>query len=107
MYEWYIGFSYAAKVQRDGVKEVDGFMAVLLWNEYRTGNEKALETLLAYNIADAVNLEVLSVKAYNLYLKNTPFAKQLRLELPNSPDIPYRPDPKVIRKLAPSLPSYF
>ena len=44
-------------VGREGVEDVDGFMAVLLWREYRKGNERALETLLAYNAADAVNLE--------------------------------------------------
>jgi hypothetical protein len=94
-------------VRRDGVEEVNGFMAVLLWNEYRRGNEKALDTLLAYNIADAVNLEILSVKAYNMYLKSTPFGDDLRLDLPDSPDIPYRPDQRIIRKLAPSLPAYY
>ena len=94
-------------VRRDGVEEVNGFMAVLLWQEYRAGNDKALETLLAYNIADAVNLEILSVKAYNMYLRNTPFENELRIGLPDSPPIPYRPDPRIIRKLTPSLPAYY
>jgi uncharacterized protein YprB with RNaseH-like and TPR domain len=94
-------------VRRDGVEEVNGFMAVLLWREYQDGNDKALETLLAYNIADAVNLEIISVKAYNMNLKNTPFSSELRLELPDSPAIPYAPDPKLIRRLTSSLPSYF
>ena len=39
---------------------VDGFFAVLLWDDYRRNrNPKALETLLAYNILDVVNLEAL------------------------------------------------
>ncbi len=46
---------------------VDGYFAVLLWHEYRErGNKKALETLLAYNMADTVNLENLMVQAFNM-----------------------------------------
>jgi uncharacterized protein len=88
-------------VSRDGVEEVDGFMAVLLWREYQRGNPRALETLLAYNCADAVNLELLAAKAYNLALRNTPFAESMRLDLPAAAEIPYAPDPAVIRKLKP------
>lgn len=55
--------------------EVDGFFAVILWNEYnRTGNRRVLETLLAYNIADTVNLEFLMVKAYNLKVSALPIS---------------------------------
>ncbi len=40
--------------------DVDGFFAILLWQEYKNRqNRKALETLLSYNIQDAVNLEYL------------------------------------------------
>jgi len=38
---------------------------VLLWNEYqKTGDQKALDTLLAYNVQDMIILENLMVKAY-------------------------------------------
>jgi uncharacterized protein YprB with RNaseH-like and TPR domain len=94
-------------VKRKGVEEVDGFMAVLLWKEYERGNDKALETLLAYNIADVVNLETLMTKAYNMYLEDTPFKTTLRLEPPISPTIPYRPDRGIIRKLRPLMPTYY
>ena len=41
---------------------VDGFFAVLLWNDYlERGDRRSLETLLAYNVLDAVNLERLMV----------------------------------------------
>jgi uncharacterized protein len=90
-------------VHRDGVEEVSGFMAVLLWREYEEGNEKALETLLAYNVADAVNLEVLAVKAFNRYLERTPFDGELTLELPKQPHIPFRADARTIRKLSADL----
>ncbi len=46
--------------------EVDGYFAVLLWYDYQNkGNEKSLETLLAYNIQDVLNLERLMIEAYN------------------------------------------
>jgi len=54
-------------VNRDGLEDIDGYFAVMLWKEYcENGNKAALETLLAYNIADAVNLERLMVMAYNM-----------------------------------------
>jgi len=35
---------------RGNLRDVDGFFAVLLWDEYlKTGDQKALDTLLAYN----------------------------------------------------------
>jgi len=53
--------------------DVDGFFAVILWREYkRTGNQKALETLLSYNIEDTVNLEYLMIEAYNRKLLEIP-----------------------------------
>jgi uncharacterized protein YprB with RNaseH-like and TPR domain len=49
-------------MDRGNLSDVDGFFAVLLWNEYRkTGNQKALDTLLAYNVQDTVNLQNLMV----------------------------------------------
>nr|NJM04815.1 ribonuclease H-like domain-containing protein [Desulfobacula sp.] len=48
----------ALGLDRRDLDGVDGYFAVLLWRDYqRNQNEKALETLLAYNIEDVVNLE--------------------------------------------------
>jgi uncharacterized protein YprB with RNaseH-like and TPR domain len=45
------------------LKGVDGYMAVQLWYDYlNNNNERALQTLLAYNEEDAVNLRVLRRK---------------------------------------------
>jgi uncharacterized protein YprB with RNaseH-like and TPR domain len=93
-----LGFSGGLKrcehqmgIDRGDLNGIDGFFAVLLWEDYiRRGNEKALETLLAYNIEDVVNLETLMVKAYNMKLGHTPFLEDLRLPEPLSPKIPYR-----------------
>ncbi|HVZ42148.1 MAG TPA: ribonuclease H-like domain-containing protein [Candidatus Kapabacteria bacterium] len=61
-------------LDRGDLAGVDGYFAVLLWHEYqRTGNPAALETLLAYNVEDTVNLERLMQLAYNMKLEETPF----------------------------------
>jgi uncharacterized protein YprB with RNaseH-like and TPR domain len=42
---------------------IDGFMAVQLWWEYiNTGNPEPLETLLAYNREDVINLHTLRLR---------------------------------------------
>ncbi len=87
-------------LSRGGLDGVDGFFAVLLWQEFeRTGNRRALETLLAYNIMDTVNLETLMVQAYNLKIAATPFALSHRLPLPEPPAVPFIPDEQLIGRL--------
>jgi uncharacterized protein YprB with RNaseH-like and TPR domain len=82
---------------RPGMEAVDGFLAVLLWQEYRSGqNRKALETLLAYNIQDAVNLQVLMVHAHNEKVKETPFASSRQLPVPVLPELPFQADPNTV-----------
>ena len=79
---------------------MDGYFAVLLWDDFiRKRNVQALETLLAYNVQDAVNLETLMVMAYNMKLKNTPFAQTHQLALPDPPEIPFQPDPNTIDRI--------
>lgn len=80
-------------LNRGDLEGVDGFLAVLLWDGYRrNGNPKALETLLAYNILDVLNLEMLMVMAYNLKLRGTPFESSRRLDAPELPPSPFQPD---------------
>jgi hypothetical protein len=87
-------------LDRGDLQGVDGFFAVLLWEDYRrSGNIKALETLLAYNIQDVVNLETLLVMAYNLNLHQTPFAASHKLPLPVTPKLPFQADRKTIERL--------
>ncbi|MFW6082326.1 MAG: ribonuclease H-like domain-containing protein [Desulfosalsimonas sp.] len=87
-------------LHRDDLEGVDGFMAVLLWHEYqRQGDPRVLETLLAYNIEDVVNLEYLMYAAYNLKLADTPFAGQLQMAVPERPAVPFVPDPAVLRRI--------
>ncbi len=87
-------------LSRGELDGVDGSFAVRLWNDYqRRGNRAALETLLAYNIEDVINLEALMVEAYNRKLAETPFGQSHALSLPARPAIPFSADPGTIRRL--------
>jgi uncharacterized protein len=89
-------------VARPGLEDVDGFLAVLLWREYRRrGDPRALETLLAYNVADTVSLERLMVHAYNARLAtlDAPFAAGYLLGVPPAPPNPYRPCAETLRRV--------
>lgn len=87
-------------IDRGELAGVDGYFAVILWNDYeRRGNENALETLLAYNVEDVVNLETLMVMAYNMKVKETPHGKSLLIDLPVRPEIPFKPHLPTIQRL--------
>lgn len=83
----------ALGIDRGFLQGIDGAFAPLLWYDYEiNGNERALETLLAYNIEDVVNLEALLVTAYNLMISETPFKQDRLLPPPLRPAVPYIPD---------------
>jgi len=87
-------------IGRNELEGVDGYFAVLLWDNYvSSNNDRALETLLAYNSLDVVNLETLMVIAYNMKVKRTPFAKTPLLSLPASPVLPFAPDIETIARI--------
>ena len=87
-------------ISRGDLDGVDGYFAVLLWQEYqKSGDRNLLETLLAYNIDDTVNLERLAVEAYNRNALSTPFGTELLLPLPEPPPLPFHPDPACINRL--------
>ena len=88
-------------IDRGGLDGVDGYFAVLLWKEYkRSRNPKVMETLLAYNIQDVVNLEPLMVTAHNMKLEQTPFCSGRRIDLPAPPlELPFKPDLETIEKI--------
>ncbi|MEA3436217.1 MAG: ribonuclease H-like domain-containing protein [Thermodesulfobacteriota bacterium] len=90
----------ALGIDRGDIKGIDGFFAVLLWNDYlKNENQKSLETLLAYNIEDVVNLEKLMTIAYNLNISNTPFSS-LELPEPQLPlQIPFNADKKTVERI--------
>jgi len=83
-------------VDRNDLAGLEDYHAIFLWKEYKSGEEKALDTLLAYNCQNAVSLEILMVIAYDLKLQNTPFLETHGLSLPTSPRIPYKADPATV-----------
>jgi hypothetical protein len=67
---------------RDDTKGLDGYAAVLLWKSYiRSKDSRYLDTLLAYNNDDVINLEYLLYQSYNkLVVKEGLGVPHLRLE---------------------------
>jgi len=97
----------AMGIDRQDLDGVDGYFAILLWEEYqRSCNPKALDTLLAYNIEDVINLETLMVKAYNLKIKETCFSKSHSIPEPPKAVNPVKPDRQIIQKIKSTYYSY-
>lgn len=87
-------------IDRPGVEELDGWAAVLLWHEYRrTGCRQALETLLAYNAQDVLNLERLMVEAHNHKVARTPFAPAYALPVPCTRPNPFPVDAGLVERV--------
>ena len=87
-------------INRGALDGVDGSFAVHLWRNFiQYNDEKALETLLAYNVEDTVNLERLMVEACNRNLRATPFAQQLSLPFPKQPLLVHQPDLDCVDRL--------
>lgn len=93
------GCERKAGIDRVELAGLEGYHAPILWEQYKYGNRKALDTLLAYNCQDTVNMETLMVMAYNLKLKDTPFHEMHKLELPVVPPIPYKADLATVDKV--------
>ncbi|MCG8637288.1 MAG: ribonuclease H-like domain-containing protein [Desulfobacterales bacterium] len=92
----------AMGINRGDLDGVDGSFAVVLWQEYcKTGNPGALDTLLAYNIEDVINLETLMIRAYNLNIE----AMGFRDILPAPPPVtnPFSPDMDLVNRLRSSV----
>lgn len=94
-------------IDRKELSGMDGYGAVLLWREYeRFNNRDVLNTLLAYNIADTVNMEPLLIHAYNENLKDTPFYHEKKIEPAPYPHSPHTPHPAVVARIKNLLAQY-
>lgn len=94
-------------IDREELSGVDGYGAVLLWRDYaRFKNKDVLNTLLSYNIADAVNLEPLLIHAYNRNLQDTPFYPEKKIAPAVYPQSPYTPHPTVVARVKKLLADY-
>jgi len=87
-------------MSRGIMSELNGFHAVVLWKRYKTtGNEEYLDTLLAYNIEDVLNLEYLLNYAYNGIMRTQGIAGN---ELPYTKtkiDNPFEAHRKIIHEV--------
>jgi len=91
-------------MDRGDLGGVDGFLAVHLWDRYRRkGDLKALESLLAYNVQDTINLEHLLVTAYNMKTGETPFAAVRKIPEVVLPENPFRVDVRTVAEVQHSI----
>jgi len=89
-------------LSRGDIEGIDGYFAVHLWHDYLDGNKKALETLLAYNIMDTINLKKLMLIAYERNVKRCLLNKSSIISIPKYTSkikIPFKADSKTIEKI--------
>ena len=93
-------------IGRDGLTGVDGYAAVIMWNRYKeTRDRRYLETLLAYNVADTINMEPLLIAACRLRQEELPEGVTFLAPEAGDPINPHTPDHKVIEEML-CLPRY-
>ena len=86
-------------MDRGDLEDIDGLFAVVLWKAYlRNRDERALETLLAYNLQDAINLEALMLTAFNMSIERCGFHHEALLPMAASPENPLQPHRPTISK---------
>lgn len=87
-------------ISRGVLEDINGFDAVILWDKFKkTKKQKYLETLLAYNNEDVINLEFLLYKAYNLLIeKEQTFTAPLKMPKKDIKN-PFVADKRVVREI--------
>ena len=87
-------------ISRGALEDLDGYTAVLLWDKFKkTKKKEYLETLLAYNNEDVINLEFLLYKAFNLLIEREQ-TLTAPLELPKKQVTnPFRANKRVVREV--------
>ncbi|MAI87047.1 MAG: exonuclease [Candidatus Marinimicrobia bacterium] len=87
-------------LRRKGLDGVDGYFAIHLWNDYYyNANQKALESLLAYNIEDSINLEKLMQISYNMKIDNLGFENFEKVPNCRTPSNIFQPHFETISKI--------
>tara|TARA_B100001248_G_scaffold131853_1_gene99058 strand:- start:502 stop:1344 length:843 start_codon:yes stop_codon:yes gene_type:complete len=87
-------------LKRYGLDGVDGYFAIHLWNDYYyNANQKALETLLAYNIEDCINLEKLMQISYNRKIDSLGFENFEKIPDTRIPDNIFQPHLRTISNI--------
>ena len=87
-------------LSRGALGDLDGYTAVILWKKFKkTKKKEYLETLLAYNNEDVINLEFLLHQAYNLLIEKeqvfSPPLKFPKKEITN----PFEANKRVIKEI--------
>ena len=89
---------------RSALDGVDGYFAIHLWNDYYyNGNRLALETLLAYNIEDTVNLEKLMEISFNKKIDRIGIKNFEKVNNNKSPKNPFQPHLQTVLKIKSKL----
>ena len=87
-------------LRRNGLDGVDGYFAIHLWNDYYyNANQKALETLLAYNIEDTINLEKLMQISFNMKIDSLGFENFEKVPNCRNPNNFFQPHFETISKI--------
>ena len=87
-------------LDRKDLTGLDGYAAVLMWRAFRhTKERRYLETLLAYNVADTINMEPLLHEACRRHSLRLPLGMEPLLKKANRPQNPYIPDARVISEM--------
>ena len=75
--------------RENGLEDIDGYLAVILWRKYLEGDERALPALIRYNIEDVVNLKYLMEFGYNRMIEFFPIAidylepgREIKIDVP-------------------------
>jgi uncharacterized protein len=63
-------------LRKGPIEKLDGWLAPLLWTEYKRGKAEALNALVRYNAEDIVNLRTLMEKSFTLSIRKIPFQVQ-------------------------------
>ena len=79
--------------RESGLREIDGYLAVVLWHRHRRGDQRALPTLLRYAAEDVVSLEPLAEIVFNQLSEPLPLPIPTLGPTPRREvDWPYYPD---------------
>tara|TARA_B100001094_G_scaffold124922_1_gene120818 strand:- start:1247 stop:2089 length:843 start_codon:yes stop_codon:yes gene_type:complete len=95
-------------LSREGLEGVDGYFAIHLWNEYYyNADQSALETLLAYNIEDSINLEKLMQISFNMKVDKLGFEEFKNVPYSKTPSNLFKPNFETIKRIKSKLsPNY-
>ena len=91
-------------LNRYDLDDIDGSMAIQLWHDYYyNSNLYALDTLLAYNIEDTINLEKLMRISFNLKIDKLGHKGFVKIPFSQSPTNLFKPHLETISRIKSKL----